>query len=92
MSDIVIGFLGGIVIYAMGISMGYWIWGRDRVSKPKKPDPEESNEILVRRVRPSFRHPGKTSMASYDSYKQSNGLYAPVRQGRGSTADEVDKK
>ena len=84
---VVIGLFGCL----MGVYMGWVLWGRDKQFKPKQPAPDES-EILVKRVRPSFRHPGKTSTSSYDSYKQSNGLYATVRQGKGNTADEVNKK
>lgn len=62
--------------YFFGITKQY-----DRASKEQ--------EILVKRTKPSFRNPAKTTETTFDKYKSTNGLYAPVRPGKGSVNDEV---
>lgn len=55
-----------------------------------KPPDEEPQTVLVKRVRSSFRNPAQTRSTSYDQYKTSKGLYAPVKPGKGNTADDIE--
>jgi hypothetical protein len=58
--------------------------------QPRGKPPDEQQTILVKRNRTSFRNPAKTNKSTYDEYKTSKGLYAPVKPGKGSTADDID--
>lgn len=58
----------------------------------KPTEKKEEQTILVKRTRPSFRNPNKTHKTSYDEYKTNKGLYAPVKPGKGSRADEIEVK
>lgn len=85
---IVLLILYGIVMFGCGLMF-------ERVSitgKRQARPPDEQQTILVKRSRPSFRHPGKTQRTAYDEFKTRNGLYAPVRPGKGSMADEIDPR
>lgn len=81
-----------IVILALisGIALGRT--SRPRTPRSRPPDPEESNEIIVKRTRPSFRNPGRTVSSTYDRYKTNQGLYGAVKPGVGATSEEVVKK
>lgn len=73
-----------IAVFVLGVVAG-------RVTRPGVPSQRPADPtppILVKRTRASFRNPGRTAVTTYDEYKTSKGLFAPVRPGRGSTADE----
>lgn len=78
------------VALLLGMWIGY-LFGRSVGNKQDYPQREEPETFLVKRTRPSFRHPGKVT-TTYDEYKTSKGLYSPIRPGKGSTADERDIK
>lgn len=81
----------GLILFFAGIFLGAAIVLTTlavTVRKPRPPDREEQREIIVKRTRPSFRDPSKTTVTSYERYKTRDGLYAPVKPGKGSQADE----
>jgi hypothetical protein len=80
--------LYGVVMFGAGVMFRKTL----KLRRPQSRPPDEQQTILVKRTRPSFRHPGKTQTTAYDEFKTSKGLYAPVRPGKGSTADEIDTR
>lgn len=73
-----------ISVFILGVVAGRISRSDVLSQQPAEPTPP----ILVKRTRASFRDPGRTAVTTYDEYKTSKGLFAPVRPGRGSTADE----
>jgi hypothetical protein len=87
--DIIIT-LAIIVAFSMTFSAGY-LFARATATQPHRGKPPDNKEtVLVKRSRASFRNPARTSTTVYDEYKTSKGLYAPVKPGKGSTADDID--
>mgnify|MGYP007042747264 CR=1 FL=1 len=80
-----------IVALLLGMVIGRWSM-RPVTRRSRPPDPEESNEIIVKRTRPSFRNPGRTTSTIYDRYKTGQGLYGAVKPGVGPTVEQVEKK
>lgn len=76
-----------LLVWACGYVTGRNVSRRPR-SRP--PDQKESREIIVKRTKPSFRDPSKTTVTSYERYKTRDGLFAPVKPGKGPQADERD--
>lgn len=70
------------------LGVGYMLGKHMKPTEGKK----EEQTIMVKRTRPSFRNPNKTHRTSYDEYKTNKGLYAPVKPGKGSRADEIEVK
>ncbi len=86
MTDYIV--IGGLIgAFLCGLAVGIAIRPMSASPNEDKPAP-----ILVKRTRASFRHPGKTSVTDYEEYRSKNGLYAPVRPGKGSTANEKEVK
>lgn len=75
------------VILILVWSCGY-VTGRN-IKRNTHP-PNDQQEIMVKRVRPSFRNPARRTVTVYDKYKTSEGMYAPIRPGKGSTADDKE--
>lgn len=93
MNSIVVAILL-IILVLISVSLGYAVGRvtRKHQQSPQTSNANESNVVLVKRNKPSFRSPLKTSVTAYDEYKTSKGLYAPIKPGKGSKADEIDLK
>ena len=76
-----------LILYGMGM---FWLGVFfDRSVQSPKHAAKEPETVMVKRGRASFRNPGQTRKTDYSEYKSSNGLYAPVKPGKGSRADEI---
>lgn len=74
-----------ITAFVIGIALGWY--ARPGAEPAEKQ--EDNSSITIKRTRQSMRQPGKT-VTTYDQYKTQKGLYAPVRPGKGNTADEKE--
>lgn len=80
-----------VVLFAIIVFTAGYMTGAAR--RPRtRPDDDKPKEVVVKRTRPSFRNPSQRTTTSYDRYKTRDGMYAPVRPGKGSTADETERK
>lgn len=85
--------LAALLIVAIAYLVVLSKYLRHQISRKQPPStkpPDVAQTILVKRTKASFRNPAKTHTTSFDEYKTSKGLYAPVRPGKGSTADDID--
>ncbi|PWV90251.1 hypothetical protein DFQ01_14427 [Paenibacillus cellulosilyticus] len=86
MSDFLLIAVTGFV-FLCGFVLGR-NWEKATQPLPQPSDKEQT--VLVRRVKSSFRNPARTFEHDYNEYKTRGGLYAPVKPGKGSTADDID--
>ncbi|MBO9597125.1 MAG: hypothetical protein J7559_04780 [Cohnella sp.] len=82
--DILFLILVGVALIGFGLGR---VSGGLRRARP--PEPQE-HTVLVKRVKSSYRNPAQTYQQRYDEFKTRSGLYAPIKPGKGSTADDID--